>query len=230
VLVGHPPFRAASDAETLQQVLHEEPVRPSHLRPDMPRPLEAICLKCLRKEPGQRYPSAGELAHDLQRFLQGESVQARAPGALVRLAAWCRRPEQVQQAGRSLFGFGLLLAAWCVGCLILLGCGQLTAERPAVAVRSLLSWMFLLYLPMSLCGWNVLAGRPRALWPGILFALLLTGCLIVSLLGFALFDLGGITEGPKGDVPINLLLFLVATLVTVACGVGLVAQHSNKRK
>jgi serine/threonine protein kinase len=72
LLTGRPPFRADSPLDTLHQVISQAPRRPSSLQPDVPRDLEAICLRCLEKEPAQRYASAAALADDLQRFRQGQ--------------------------------------------------------------------------------------------------------------------------------------------------------------
>ncbi len=87
LLTGRPPFQGDSWNKMVEQVLHEEPAR---LRLDVPRDLETICLKCLEKDPGRRYASAGELAVDLGRFIQGEPVAALPVSAqerLLRLAA-----------------------------------------------------------------------------------------------------------------------------------------------
>ena len=91
MLTGRPPFRAETPLETVLQVLHEEPVPPTRLRPKVPRDLETICLKCLEKAPSRRYATALELAEDLDRFLNFEPVRARPVAAPERLWRWCRR-------------------------------------------------------------------------------------------------------------------------------------------
>src|SRR5262249_54200072 len=74
--------------------LSEEPIPPSRLQPGCPRDLETICLKCLQKDPHQRYPSAGALAEDVRRFLEGGLIQARGVGLVERLwSRWPRRPD-----------------------------------------------------------------------------------------------------------------------------------------
>lgn len=91
VLTGRPPFTGATPLATVLQVLHHEPVPVSSLQPNVPRDLETICLKCLRKEPGKRYGSALELAEDLQRFLQNEPIRARPVKPVEKLWRWMRR-------------------------------------------------------------------------------------------------------------------------------------------
>jgi serine/threonine-protein kinase len=91
LLTGRPPFREDTPLDTLVQVLEGEPTLPRRLNPGLPAELELICLKCLEKAPGQRYRSASALADDLERFLQGETVEARPRGPWQRLRYWARR-------------------------------------------------------------------------------------------------------------------------------------------
>src|SRR5262249_3073343 len=85
------PFRAANQLETLAQVVGQEPVPVRRLQPGVPRDLETVCLKCLHKEPPRRYPSAEALADDLDRWRNGEPIQARQVSRRERLLKWVRR-------------------------------------------------------------------------------------------------------------------------------------------
>lgn len=90
MLTGRPPFRGATVLETLSQVRQQAPTPPSHIRPAVDRDLEAICMKCLAKEPGSRYASAEELADELERWLKGERLRVRPPGPVKLLVLWLR--------------------------------------------------------------------------------------------------------------------------------------------
>jgi serine/threonine protein kinase len=91
LLTGRPPFRGANFDATVQQVLHDDPTPPTQLRPEIAPAVENICLKCLEKEPAQRYSSARELAVDLGRFLAGESVAAAPSSEWERQVRWARQ-------------------------------------------------------------------------------------------------------------------------------------------
>ena len=94
-LTGRPPFKAATPLDTIMQVVADEPVPPRQLQSKMPRDLETICLKCLRKEPAKRYASATDVAEELRRFQNGEPIRGRPVGAFEKVLKWTRRRPAV---------------------------------------------------------------------------------------------------------------------------------------
>jgi YD repeat-containing protein len=111
-LTGQPPFKGPTTAETLLQVLVDEPLAPRKLQPGIPRDLETICLKCLHKQPTQRYLSTAALADDLRAFLDGRSIQARPAPRWERAWKWCKRRPA---AATALFAVVVLLFAALAG-------------------------------------------------------------------------------------------------------------------
>ena len=107
-LVGRPPLVADSTVATLRMINEVEPLPPRGIQPGIPRNLDTICLKCLRKNPAERYASAAALADDLERFLDGRPIMARPIGPVHRLYRWAiRKPGLAGAIGTSM----VLLAA-----------------------------------------------------------------------------------------------------------------------
>ncbi len=123
LLTGRPPFRGATQLETLVQVVDRDPTPPRQLDASIPADLETIVLRCLDKRPGRRYPSAAELAEDLEAWLKGRPIRARRVGRLERGWLWCRR----HPAPTGLATVAVILA---VVTLLLLSGGR-EAGRPA---------------------------------------------------------------------------------------------------
>ena len=112
MLTGRPPFKGASIAETLEQVRLQDPAPPRRLRPQAPKDLETICLKCLAKKPDNRYGDAQRLAEDLDRFLLDQPIHARPVSSWERGRKLVRRhPATATSLAMSL----LLMAALAIG-------------------------------------------------------------------------------------------------------------------
>lgn len=91
LLTGRAPFRDETPLETLRKVTEQEPEPPTKHSQQVDRDLEAICLKCLAKDPQQRYASATALADDLEHWLAGKPLSVRPPSAARLVFLWLRR-------------------------------------------------------------------------------------------------------------------------------------------
>ena len=95
MLTGKPPHGGKTAWEIVNKVLKERPRDPSALRPGLDATLEAICLKCLEKQPENRYQSALEFADDLARWQHGDSTIARPASRRQKLIRWLGRQKRV---------------------------------------------------------------------------------------------------------------------------------------
>ena len=146
LLAGRPPFQADTPLETMRQVVELEPVPPrlvirssrrkkahakkSEIRPaatarqrgenpksEIDKDLETICLKCLQKNPAQRYASAEALAEDLERWLRHEPIRARPSNVWEQGVKWARR----HPARAGLVLLALVAPAAIIGVLMVSG-------------------------------------------------------------------------------------------------------------
>jgi eukaryotic-like serine/threonine-protein kinase len=112
ILTGRPPFSGAETQEVLRRARTEEPPRPGSVCARVPPALEAICWRAVAREPADRYPSATELARDIERWLADEPTTAYREPPAARLQRWGRRHRPIV-AGLSV----LLLSGLTAGVL-----------------------------------------------------------------------------------------------------------------
>ena len=106
ILTGRPPFLAFRAPEIIRKICEEAPTSPRRLNDEVEPGLEAICLKALEKSPLDRYPSASELAQDMQRWLADLPVRAYREPWFGRALRWARRHKSIVAAA-----VGLLVTA-----------------------------------------------------------------------------------------------------------------------
>lgn len=99
LLAGRPPFDSDSSIDVLVRLLNEDPVPVGSRHPHLPADVQTIVMKCLEKEPGNRYESARALADDLGHYLEGEPIRARASGLLARMARKARKNKALVATG-----------------------------------------------------------------------------------------------------------------------------------
>jgi len=130
-LVGQTPFKSESLEATLQKIREQDLLPLRMINPRLPRDLEVICLKCLRKEPSMRYQTAQELADDLKRYISGNPIHARPVGILEKTWQWSRRNRPLAAA----WAFSVMLLAGLVASSILFGVRQNELRQSADSER-----------------------------------------------------------------------------------------------
>ncbi|MCI0681758.1 MAG: protein kinase [Gemmataceae bacterium] len=98
MLTLRPAFDEKDRHKLIKQLTMEEPAALEKLNPAIPRDLATIVNKAIDRDPGHRYASAGELAADLQRFVDDEPIRARRLSQRERVTRWCRRNKALALA------------------------------------------------------------------------------------------------------------------------------------
>jgi serine/threonine-protein kinase len=112
LLGGRPPFRGASVLETVRQVMETDAPMLRSLDAELPADIESVVHKCIEKDPRARYASARELRDDLQRFLDGEPVEARKQSPLRRLWSRVKRNRALSLVVSSALALVLIFAVF----------------------------------------------------------------------------------------------------------------------
>ena len=101
LICGQRPFPAASAAAALARLARDEPRPLRQLAPETPRDLERLVMKCLERDPRQRYETARDLAEDLDRYLDGDPIRARGAAWSYRAGKWVRKRRALAAVGAT---------------------------------------------------------------------------------------------------------------------------------
>ncbi|HMH04571.1 MAG TPA: protein kinase [Candidatus Udaeobacter sp.] len=126
LLAGRPPFLGSNPVSVIRQASETQAPKLRSLAPLLDRDSETICARCLERSPKARYQSAGDLAADLERWLDGRPIVARPVSPPTRIWRWSRRNPKLVGAATT----GLLLGAAAVW----LFRGELAHEQPGSGV------------------------------------------------------------------------------------------------
>jgi hypothetical protein len=135
LLTGSPPFQAEALYELLDQVRDCKPIPVREHNPRIHRDLEAICLKCLEKDPGRRYHSAAALAVDLDRWRSGAAITARPLGRWERAWRWYHQNRLVVAISAALVTLVMIFALAAVATATIICQYGLSDEAPRTAAQ-----------------------------------------------------------------------------------------------
>ncbi len=106
-----PPFEENDQIRLIERIRNDPPLPPRQLDRTIPRDLETIVLKALAKDPHDRFDSAGDLAAELRRFVEGRPIRSRPVSAFERFWRWCRREPWLAGANIAAALLMIVLAA-----------------------------------------------------------------------------------------------------------------------
>jgi eukaryotic-like serine/threonine-protein kinase len=227
LLAGELPFRG-NLRMIVYQLLNEEPRRPRALNDQVPRDLEAICLKAMAKDPARRYATAEELAADLQRFLHGEPVEARPANWLAQFYAWAQRVQRVREAGAVLVFIAIVLIGWNLLGQFSIAIGMGGPGLRPTAPLHLAGLLLLDFLPLLAIGLGTFWKRLGAIWAGVLILPINIAFIFAMLAGFLKYDYGGLYAEPGAVAPVFSLLVVQTSLGWLLYLIALVAYYSNR--
>ena len=224
LLTGELPYRGHRRM-LIMQIATVEPPPPRSLDDRIPRDLETICLKCLRKDPAHRYQSAAKLQADLRCFLEDKPIMARPESLRLKAQRWCRQPQRVQEAGLVSISIGVVGIAGCLMPVpfILSGILPNSVSRLA-AIAHLAVFIFILWIPIMLIGIRIRHGGVGAIWTSM--AHIATVGLSLSLAASLGYDFGGLYAEPGSYLGAGVLC---TALATVAFAYDVVALHAHAK-
>jgi serine/threonine protein kinase len=225
LLTGRPPFRSDTPLDTIKHVLERDPAPPRLLNPKIDRDLETICLKCLEKDPKQRYVNADALAADLNRYINGESISARSFNVLDRLSRTLDRSQydvEFQNWGSMLLWFAVVVFVTQLATFGLVHIGA--ARWPIWLCRAtefiLIGAVFWRHRQHNLWPTSIAERQLWTIWIGYLAA-----TLVIFWVNHLLFSQGILTGG--SEAPQHWLELCTYPAAAVLSGIGFFVMGSS---
>jgi len=232
LLTGSAPFLAESIWELIEKVKEQPPEPPQQFNPRVDADLQTICLKCLEKDPGSRYPGARDLAEDLDRWCRNDPIGARPSNWRHRAWLWCRHPARQSEAGRYAVVIGLMLAVWAVGGITGIALGIIRLPFPRFVVFQVSLFLLLGYIPMVWFGCHTVAHKPWAIRAGLIQSAVLMTLNTINFLGIYSFGMEQVTSEKDAIMrSMSLMLFyLVIAFIFAGYVVANISLCANRRK
>ena len=223
------PFAQTLLLLTLEQVRSGQPVPPRRRQPEVPRNLDTICLKCLRKDPHQRLRHRRRFGPGPSTLSPSRPIAARSPGLVAQLWDWCRCPDRIHDAGIIAVFQGIITAVTTVVGGLLLLVGAFSVERwERVGEFFLLA--FALGCVLVGIGRLTLARHRLVLWAGLTVPFVYPLCLLAIVLGMV--DGGGLVNFQDRSMTLAQLvtIILLNTITVIAYVLALIAYYANRHR
>jgi hypothetical protein len=191
--------------------------------------LETICLKCLQKEPRQRYATAAALAEDLRLFGREEPIRGRRPGLLARMGRWCRAPERIRDAAVMGRFNGFIMTTLALNAIPTALVGLYFVERWLPAAACLVTCIALSCTLLWISRHTSPPNR-RTLWIGVVVPWLFPLYVLASMSGA--IDTGGLVnyQDPSMSIAWLTVILLIYATTILAYALALAAYYANRHR
>lgn len=227
LLCGRTPVQGESYVQVVDRLRDAPTPRLRRLRPDLPRALEAICAKCLEKNPEARYRSSADLCRDLNSYLAGDALKIESAGLWSRMQYWSAQARRIREAGIFAVGFHLISSTWLIACAIII---FLTGYLPPLeqwwTYQEQLFVITTFDLPFAYVGWQTILAKPWAILLGAAMAGVQVLLLVFFVVGLA-EPFHFIYRGAAYHRSANYALILVCCVVQLA--LYLAALRASRR-
>ncbi len=177
------PYEGRSYLQIVDQVRSHRPLSLSELNSDISADLVTICKKAMAKVPEDRYQTAKSLKEDLERFLNGQAIQAKPVSRATVLRRWCQRPERITQAGIMAIVTHSLIIMWLLSVAVALSnissFGFINKQN---AYSEMTFVILLFHTPLTLLGWFTIQKKRWAFWPLTIGSALVDSVMVYSIL------------------------------------------------
>ncbi|MEX1224990.1 MAG: serine/threonine-protein kinase [Pirellulales bacterium] len=210
LLTGQPPVSGDNHVELLDSLRETKPPALKKYRQGLPRGLEAICRKCLEKNPAARYTSAEALARDLHGIIREEHVAPSRASIFTRLRYWIGQPQRAREAGWYAFCINLAAVVWLGIELVAVRFFEVyTSEDYASGLLEGMLAIAAVHVPMAYLGWLTIHKQCWAAWCGVAISLALVGLMTAWQIGWV-----APFEPVYRDLPYHAFAFAIQTIVT----------------
>ncbi len=187
LLTRQTPREGLGYVEGLDKLRYEVAPSLQMLRPNVPDTLDTITAKCLEREPEKRYLSASSLADDLQRFLDGVPIQAKAVDFKERFSRWTQQPRRLVVAGYFTVWLQAMTVIWIsLAGAMMSGYDLLPDGNSQRYFNEIIQITLTGHLPIAWLGWRLAKTKPFSYWPSLVASILQVIVYVYSTVGDSL--------------------------------------------
>ena len=167
LLTGRRPHEGKTVVEVMDAVREGKLRSVREYRPEIAADLETICLKCLSRNPLDRYETCAEIAEDLSSYLLGKPIVARRPTRKERVKMWAKDPRRILETGALTIFLNAAVPIWMTSIVAMVWAEGLEASVTYELIPQAAILFSVMMFPMVWAGYRSLKGSRPWMWFGL---------------------------------------------------------------